>query len=413
VSTTDILQILVHGEKGNMTRLKSKLLSFNAQKTVPTKIYSPANCEELRIPFKTDKVAKVVGKLASIAPPLPRSLSPKENGKSEALYEEEEEEEKISMISGVLIQNDFKISLMAPEDLKEYAGLTTTTIQCRQHLSLSAAGIDLIRWALEGTFGAITASEVTDTAIDGKQHVLKNGNGMNGDDADEEVTRTQTKFTVMDCVGVLVKNGGRVEVEWEGNVINDGIADAVLAVLFTVESSPAAVKRTSHSYHAASHHANHYTESSKQQSHSHNDNDKDVKAELTLPTHFKSAHPHSTPDPSTRLARLFLFLEAQFGEDAVSPITLPRNFTTLQNSSPPSFTVAASPIPAISPEDKAELKRLHALGIPVPGIEIKFDKYVAKVWLEDLEIECKSQALRARVKAVVERGVETVSGLWS
>jgi cleavage and polyadenylation specificity factor subunit 3 len=53
------------------------------------------------------------------------------------------------------------------------------------------------------------------------------------------------------------------------------------------------------------------------------------------------------------------------------------------------------------------------LGIPVPGIEIRFDKYVAKVWLEDLEVECASQALKARVKAVVERGVETVSGLWA
>jgi cleavage and polyadenylation specificity factor subunit 3 len=67
----------------------------------------------------------------------------------------------------------------------------------------------------------------------------------------------------------------------------------------------------------------------------------------------------------------------------------------------------------LSAEDKAELKRLHNLGIPVPGIEIRFDKYVAKVWLEDLDVECGSNALRARVKAVVERGVETVSGLWS
>jgi cleavage and polyadenylation specificity factor subunit 3 len=53
------------------------------------------------------------------------------------------------------------------------------------------------------------------------------------------------------------------------------------------------------------------------------------------------------------------------------------------------------------------------LGIPVPGIEIKFDKWLAKVWLEDLDVECANNALRARVKAVVERGVETVSGLWS
>jgi cleavage and polyadenylation specificity factor subunit 3 len=220
-----------------MTRLKSKLLSFNAQKAVPTKIYSPANCEELRIPFKTDKVAKVVGKLASIAPPVSRSLS--SNGEeAEAVYEED----RVEMISGVLVQNDFKISLMAPEDLKEYAGLTTTTILCRQHLTLSAAGIDLIRWALEGTFGAITESKLKDAIIEGKESKT-NGNGIH-DDADEEISRTQTTFTVMDCVNVLVKNGGRVEVEWEGNVINDGIADAVLAVLFTVESSPAAVKRT-------------------------------------------------------------------------------------------------------------------------------------------------------------------------
>jgi len=66
----------------------------------------------------------------------------------------------------------------------------------------------------------------------------------------------------------------------------------------------------------------------------------------------------------------------------------------------------------LSAEDRAELKRLHNLGIPVPGVEIKFDKFVAKVWLEDLDVECTNNALRARVKAVVERGVETVSGLW-
>jgi cleavage and polyadenylation specificity factor subunit 3 len=66
----------------------------------------------------------------------------------------------------------------------------------------------------------------------------------------------------------------------------------------------------------------------------------------------------------------------------------------------------------LSSEDKAELKRLHNLGIPVPGVEVKFDRFVARVWLEDLDVECSNNALRARVKAVVERGVETISGLW-
>ncbi|OAR02186.1 hypothetical protein LLEC1_06778, partial [Akanthomyces lecanii] len=67
--------ILVHGEQTNMMRLKSKLLSLNANKTVKVKVYSPRNTEELRIPFKADKIAKVVGKLASIPPPRPITAS--------------------------------------------------------------------------------------------------------------------------------------------------------------------------------------------------------------------------------------------------------------------------------------------------------------------------------------------------
>lgn len=220
-----------------MTRLKSKLLGFNAHKAVPTKIYSPANCEELRIPFKTDKIAKVVGKLAAEQPPLPRSLDPP--GENGDLKQANQENDNPALISGVLVQNDFKISLMAPEDLKEYAGLTTTTVVCRQHLTLSAAGTELIRWALEGTFGAIKEAEITDDVVKDKE---TNSNGTK-EDADEDISRTSTQFTVMDCVKVLAKPGGHIEVSWEGNVINDGIADAVLAVLFTVESSPAAVRR--------------------------------------------------------------------------------------------------------------------------------------------------------------------------
>jgi len=229
-----------------MMRLKSKLLSLNANKTVPTKVFSPANCEELRIPFRQDKVAKVVGRLANQIQ-IPASLpSPPSSSEED---DETRDDKKLKLqsdgqiVSGVLVQNDFKLSLMAPEDLKEYAGLTTTTIMCRQRLTLSAAGIDLIKWALEGTFGAI---ETISTS-------MSNGNGekiktdqSEMEEADEEIKRPQeTVFEVMGAVRVRIGDHGEVEVEWEGNVSNDGIADAVLAVLFTVESSPAAVKRKS------------------------------------------------------------------------------------------------------------------------------------------------------------------------
>lgn len=143
--------------------------------------------------------------------------------------------QKDQLLTGVLVQNDFKLSLMAPDDLREYAGLTTTVVTCRQKVPMSVAGVGLVRWSLEGMFGAVVNAEDEDDDDDG------------GDEDDEDMyggekTRlTGRTFRVMDCVTVRCMNG-YVELEWVGNVLNDGIADAVLAILMTLESSPAAVK---------------------------------------------------------------------------------------------------------------------------------------------------------------------------
>ena len=66
----------------------------------------------------------------------------------------------------------------------------------------------------------------------------------------------------------------------------------------------------------------------------------------------------------------------------------------------------------LAARQKAELERLHRMGIPVPGILIKVDKMEAKVWLEDLEIECAQKVFADRVRAVVERAVEVTAPLW-
>ncbi|KAI9721213.1 MAG: endoribonuclease ysh1 [Candelaria pacifica] len=363
--------ILVHGEKHNMTRLKSKLLSLNAEKASKVQIFSPPNCEELRIPFKADKTAKVVGKLAQLPPPQPSLKA---------------EGEESQLITGVLVQNDFKLSLMAPEDLREYAGLTTTTITCKQRLTLSAAGVDLIKWALEGTFGSIDELPSSNSKLNGK--IEANGNGVgNGEPADEEINHTThtTAFVVMGCVLVRYHNNGEVELEWEGNMLNDGIADAVLAVLFTVESSPAAVKQ-----------------SSSKHSHSHSQD---------LPIR----NPHANVSPTERFERLCMFLEAQFGP-AVTPIEHPRLMPKEPLPNNDADGVKAEPSEDIDDSlaelEAQEMERLHRIGIPVPGVEIKVDKHVAKVWLETLEVECASSVLRDRVRVVVERAVETVAPLW-
>ncbi|KAG5930473.1 endoribonuclease ysh1 [Claviceps africana] len=412
--------ILVHGEQHNMMRLKSKLLSLNASKTNKVKVYSPRNCEELRIPFKADKMAKVVGKLASIPPP--RDLA----GDSATA----------PLVTGVLVQNDFKLSLMAPEDLREYAGLNTTTITCKQRLTLSAAGVDLIKWALEGTFGTVeelpemrrqqpgssngvskdgTHSEEKEAREAGKDdEAPASAADANDDDeynpdpvqeeqqqqpeaADEEVAALVAAYLVMGCITVRYRTNGQVELEWEANMLNDGIADSVMAVLFSVESSPAAVKRSSAANHSHSH------------SHSHTKSPPN------------GTNPHAHPSPSDRLDRLFWFLEAQFGADNVSPVETPRLVTQ-----PPSQDVPAPDAMQVDsdnpPDDdpnkqdmsrqEKELERLHKIGIPVPGVSIRVDKMLATVWLENLDIECNNKVFADRVRAVVERAVEVTAPLW-
>ena len=434
-----------------MMRLKSKLLSLNASKTTKVKVYSPRNCEELRIPFKGDKTAKVVGKLAAVPPPslLPGS-GPDDAGAITAAPADP------PLITGVLVQNDFKLSLMAPEDLREYAGLTTTTIMCKQRLRLSAAGIDLIRWALEGMFGAIEElpemrganKAVTTTKADADAGE-DNADAAAADDAltakqeeaDEEIGSTLVAaYLVMGCITVRYHTNGEVELEWEGNMFNDSIADSVMAVLFSVESSPAAVKRSA---------------ANSKHSHSHGE-------EATSNGGPPHGHkPHANCSPAERLERLFWFLEAQFGADNVAPVEDPKLPAAPAPVKAEDRMAAASTAdgtkkesgedgakkeeqedgvkdePAAKKEEEEdvadadamdedtnadseleqrrskEIQRLHKLGIPVPGVRIKVDKMEATVWLEDLEVECNNKVFADRVRAVMERAVEVTAPLWA
>ncbi|RDK43477.1 hypothetical protein M752DRAFT_283179 [Aspergillus phoenicis ATCC 13157] len=379
--------ILVHGEKHQMMRLKSKLLSLNAEKTVKVKVYTPGNCEEVRIPFKKDKIAKVVGKLAQIAPPS--------------------EQDDGQLMSGVLVQNGFNLSLMAPDDLREYAGLTTTAITCKQHITLSSASMDLIKWALEGTFGAIeeVGKSQQEVVKKGQEDEMDKANGekFKEETADEEIPIGDTQtYLVMGCVLIRYYPRTReVELEWEGNMMNDGVADAVMAVLLTVESSPASVKQSAkHKHH---HHHHHHDDD-----HAH-----------------QIPNPHSNVGPEERFRRLLMMLQAQFGSEitAIERPRLPPNSITNGTTNKVDSDDMSTPVKEEEEEEEdeddltaleaAEISRLHALGIPFPGLEIKVDKHIARIWLEDLEVECANPALRDRVRVVVERAVETVASMWA
>ena len=383
IYNTDSLtpQILVHGERGQGSRLKSKLLSLNIGRTAQTQVHHPPNCEEVRIPFRKDKTARVVGRLAQIQPPT--TTDP----------------EDARLINGVLVQNGFKLSLMAPEDLHEYAGLTTTTIMCKQHILLNSASAHLIKWALESMFGAIEEISHSQSQINGKaEHVNGLANGKIetipskfeevGEMADEELPAPKSRsFLIMGCVKVTCfDRSSEIDLEWGGNTMNDGIADAVMAVLLTVESSPAAVKHSS-SKHPHHHHHNHDS--------------------------MKKVHnAHAELSPEDRFSRLCMFLEEQFGQ-SIKPIEHPKLRNNVNGAGDAVLEGSSDDEDDIEEIEAQERARLAALGLPVPGLEIKVDKHLAKLWLENLEVECANNVLRDRVKAVVERAVETVAPLWT
>ena len=378
--------ILVHGERSQAARLRSRLLDLGSRKSAVSgqeamKVFSPENGAVIRIPFRKDKYARVVGRLAQKKPST-------------------ESDAEGQIVSGVLVQNGFKMSLMAPEDLKEYAKLTTTTIICKQHITLAAAGVDLIKWALEGTFGAI---EEISPQKPSKEEVTSESKYTNGDPeaanddevADEElISEPARSFLIMGCV-TLTWSGRekQVEIEWEGNTMNDGIADAVMAVLMTVESSPAAVKYSSRlNGHAHQHHHG---------------------AHVNGDTGKKTRNQHANVSSDERLARLKMFLEEQFGADGVTEIKTPRLAKKASPKDEDGSGDEENSEEDSEEEEEQELARLASIGVPVPGLEIKVDKHIAKVWLENLDVECGNSILRERVRAVVERAVETVAPLWS
>ena len=117
-----------------------------------------------------------------------------------------------------------------------------------------------------------------------------------------------------------------------------------------------------------------------------------------------------------------MFLEAQFGQ-SITPIAKPK-LSSASISGRQSGKTAngikqevdeeeVDDDESVAEQEAAELSRLHSIGIPIPGVEVRADKYVAKIWMETLEVECASQVFAQRVKAVVDRAVETVAPLWA
>lgn len=364
--------ILVHGDSNPMGRLKSALLSrYSSRKGTDeeVKVFNPRNCEELLIGIKGAKIAKVVGALAEAEIQLVRDAmekhlsekkielmeeddeKPKEDAKEEEKNAEtqdakqtetpekaesaangdskEEEKDKYVgtgvVLSGVLISKDFDLNLLQLEDLQEYTQLSTTVVKSNMKLKIQGT-IPLVQWHLEQMFGSIEVLQDSETAWE---------------------------CLIMDMIYVVVDksastDGLSITVEWINfNSMADSMADSVVAILYSVDSSPVSVKLTSKS---CSHGL--------------------VKEEpsdgvVSEVAERKSAH--TVSDILSRIHRISTLLRSQFG-DAITSMDL--------NSA-----------------------------------SIVIGKTEASINFKSLEVQCNSRVLKDRIENVIKRGARLAAPL--
>lgn len=370
--------ILVHGDSNPMGRLKSALLSrYSSRKGTDeeVKVFNPRNCEELLIGIKGAKIAKVVGALAEAEIQLVREAMEKQlaekkielleddmnveveteekdtikgeekkdatneqpkkddikqdhSKKDESKNEEEQKDQYINtgvVLSGVLISKDFDLNLLQLEDLQEFTQLSTTVVKSNMKLKIQAT-VSLIQWHLEQMFGSI--------------EILQ----------DNELS---WECLIMDMVYIIVdralsSDGLNITVEWVNfNNMADSMADSVVAILYSVDSSPVSVKLTSKSH-----------------SHSHikeEPSDGEVSKEKVK----RSAH--TVSDIGSRIHRISSLLKSQFGD-------------------------------AITSMDSK-------------GAKIVIGKAEATIDFQTLEVACGSRVLKDRIENVIKRGCRLAAPL--
>lgn len=362
--------ILVHGDSNPMGRLKSALLSrYSSRKGTEeeVKVFNPRNCEELLIGIKGAKIAKVVGALAEAEIQLVREVMEKQlaenkiqlldedmedaeadkekpeekaevktEGNGEAKIEEKavdtkDEEQKDKYIStgvvlsGVLISKDFDLNLLQLEDLQEFTQLSTTVVKSNMKLKIQAT-VPLVQWHLEQMFGSIEILQDNDQSWE---------------------------CLIMDMIYVVVDkslstDGLGITVEWINfNSMADSMADSVVAILYSVDSSPVSVKLTS-----------------KTHSHSHI---KEEPSDGTVSVSEEKKSAHTVSDILSRIHRISTLLKSQFG-DAIT-------------------------------------------AMDINSANIVIGKTEASINFKSLEVQCNSRVLKDRIENVIKRGCRLAAPL--
>jgi len=177
--------VLVHGEQNEMSRLKAALIrDFDEKGLSHIQVYNPKNVQSVELHFRGEKMAKVIGSLASEKPA---------DGKN---------------VSGLLLKRGFNYHIMSPNDLHNYTDMATSSITQRQILNFRAP-FNVVHYCLQTLAGKVEKLEV----------------------------QGKPAFRVFNAI-TIVQEKGSVIIEWPSNPVNDMYADCVLTVVLQVEGNP-------------------------------------------------------------------------------------------------------------------------------------------------------------------------------
>ena len=246
--------ILVHGEAGEMGRLKRALDAKAAADDKKMNVYTPKNCQPVEIIHKGERIAKLTGLLA------------------------EREVEEGDRVAGVLVQKDFGTMLIAAEDVNNYTKLRTSLVTQRQ-LVPSKVPISTLRFALEALFeglhvvSTLVAEEAEEDEDEENEETEKKpaskkkpastakkssrAKRVKTDPAEVEARAGEDKFDVRREDGLTINDGmvtvrkrfadevtgiEHVVIEWCSDPLTDMIVDATLSAILQLENEPEGLK---------------------------------------------------------------------------------------------------------------------------------------------------------------------------
>lgn len=209
--------VLVHGEAGEMMRLKQALERRAAALDLPRNVYTPKDVQPVQIEFHPEHVAKVMGRLSE---KQPRSGD---------------------HLRGVLVRKAYTDTLLHPEDLPTYTKLYTGRVLHKQAIALEKP-FSNVRLALEVMFEGVEGAGQVPVTGTGSGAATAATAGASDGAAGES---TSDSLSVGGIVTVRHRPADRklgysshVVVEWEGGAVGDMVADAVVAVVLQATGEP-------------------------------------------------------------------------------------------------------------------------------------------------------------------------------